>query len=213
MLNPRMVVACNRPGGCRLRSWLSNWWRGLRPNLRSGQSTWKVPTSCSQASPQRTSRTRGRNRRGKRLSFVCIVVHDIDVEVVERSSLARACALESSPVLGVVWVWASRIHVYSQSTLSCPSSRPACRKRYHEEPIINARVAFGTFDFGLTSSLSSIYVDSDVHAVQVGRCAVWQRQVRDEGADECRMARQPRGTDVRVAGNSGQNQLHLQVPC
>ena len=153
---------------------------------------------------------------GVSVSLSCVLlylVHDIDVEVVERSSLARACALESSPVLGMVWVWASRIHVYSQSTLSCPSSRPACRKRYHEEPIINARVAFGTFDFGLTSSLSSIYVDSDVHAVQVGRCAVWQRQVRDEGADECRMARQPRGTDVRVAGNSGQNQLHLQVPC
>ena len=153
---------------------------------------------------------------GVSVSLSCVLlylVHDIDVEVVERSSLARACALESSPVLGVVWVWASRIQVYSQSTLSCPSSRPACRKRYHEEPIINARVAFGTFDFGLTSSLSSIYVDSDVHAVQVGRCAVWQRQVRDEGADECRMARQPRGTDVRVAGNSGQNQLHLQVPC
>ena len=97
--------------------------------------------------------------------------------------------------------------------MSCPSSRPACHKRYLEEPIINARVAFGTFDFGLTSSLSSIYFDSDVHAVQVGRCAVWQRQVRDEGAHEYRMTRQPRGTDVRVAGNSGQNQLHLQVPC
>ena len=70
----------------------------------------------------------------------------------------------------------------------------------------------------LNSPDTTIYADGhlgrmDVHAVQVGRCAVWQRQVRDEGADECRMARQPRGTDVRVAVNSGQNQLHLQVPC
>ena len=103
MLNPRMVVACNRPGGCRLRSWLSNWWRGLRPNLRSGQSTWKVPTSCSQASPQRTSRTRGRSRRGKRLYFVCFVVHDIDVEVVERRTLAWPVFVRGSPAPFLAW--------------------------------------------------------------------------------------------------------------
>ena len=103
MLNPRMVVACNRPGGWRLRLWRSNWWRGLRPNLRSERSTLKVPTSCSQALPQRTSRTRGRSHRGNRLSIVCIVVHDIDVEVVERRTLAWPVLVRWSPDPFLAW--------------------------------------------------------------------------------------------------------------
>ena len=148
MLNPRMVVACNRPGGCRLRSWLSNWWRGLRPNLRSGQSTWKVPTSCSQASPQRTSRTRGGSRRGKCLSFVCIVVHDIDVDVVERRTLAWPVLVGCSPAPFLAW-----FGFLPRASRSIRRAR--CRARAVDPPVV----------IGITKSPSSMPVWRSAHPI------------------------------------------------
>ena len=136
-----MVVACNRPGGWRLRLWLSNWWRGLRPNMRSGRRTWKVPKSCSQASPQRTSRARGGSRRGKRLSFVCIVLHDIDVEVVERRTLAWPVLVRWSPAPFLAW--------FGFGPRASRSIRRArCRARAVDPPVVK----------GITKSQSSMPV-------------------------------------------------------
>ena len=145
---PRMVVACNKPGRWRLRLWLSNWRRGLRPNLRSGRSIWKVPTSCSQASPQRNSRTRGRSRRGKRLSFVSIVVHDIDVEVVERRTLAWPLLVRWSPAPFLAW--------FGFGPRASRSIRRArCRARAVDPPVVK----------DTTKSQSSMPVWRSAHSI------------------------------------------------